>query len=426
MPVPSFLSLCRRFPSAFALLAIVACGGHASGVTGSGSSSGTSSGVSAGASTGASVGVSSGTITGSGSSSPDAGVDAGVAVPPSCAPGGPGMTNCGPGGSGTESCCTSLGVTGGTYYRTYDLDVSTGVETLSADGGPTGEADPATVSSFRLDKYLVTVGRFRQFVNAWNGGNGYTPQAGSGKHSYLNGGQGLVNVGGDAGVTYETGWVVTDDSNIAPTNTNLTDDACQAIAVTWTPSAGSQESLPINCVNWYESYAFCIWDGGFLPSEAEWEYAAAGGSQQREYPWGTTDPGTGNQYAIYGCNYPSSDSGAGTTVPGSDSGSCTGVANIAPVGTATLGAGLWGQLDLAGEVYEWNLDWDGTYVDPCTDCANLMAAPAPTPPASYRVVRGGSFFFFVDPASYLLPPSRGGVPPAGRGGLIGFRCARRP
>src|SRR5580658_1893639 len=43
----------------------------------------------------------------------DSGVDA--ALPPSCAPGGPGMTNCGPGGSGTESCCTSLGVTGGTY-----------------------------------------------------------------------------------------------------------------------------------------------------------------------------------------------------------------------------------------------------------------------------------------------------------------------
>jgi formylglycine-generating enzyme required for sulfatase activity len=37
-----------------------------------------------------------------------------------------------------------------------------------------------------------------------------------------------------------------------------------------TSSAGSKENLPINCVNWWESYAFCIWDGGFLPSEAEW------------------------------------------------------------------------------------------------------------------------------------------------------------
>ena len=48
----------------------------------------------------------------------------------------------------------------------------------------------------------------------------------------------------------------------------------------------------MNCVNWFEAYAFCIWDGGFLPSDTEWEYAAAGGSLQREYPWGSTAPGT--------------------------------------------------------------------------------------------------------------------------------------
>jgi formylglycine-generating enzyme len=54
----------------------------------------------------------------------------------------------------TESCCTSLEVVGGTFYRIYSNDGS----------GPQGEADPASVSTFLLDKYLVTVGRFRQFV----------------------------------------------------------------------------------------------------------------------------------------------------------------------------------------------------------------------------------------------------------------------
>jgi|HubBroStandDraft_1064217.scaffolds.fasta_scaffold03747_8 sulfatase modifying factor 1 len=221
-----------------------------------------------------------------------------------------------------------------TYSRTYDDLTDEGFASPPADGGPTGEADPATVSSFRLDKYLVTVGRFRQFVNAVlppDGGAGWLPPAGSGKHVHLNGGQGLVNVGVpvDAGVAYEPGWVATDDGNVAPTDANLT-TACLVPdkgGATWTPSVG-QESLPINCVNWYEAYAFCIWDGGFLPSEAEWEYAAAGGSQQREYPWGSAAPGTANQYAIYGNYYPS-----GTE-------SSAGVANIAPVGTATLGAGL--------------------------------------------------------------------------------------
>jgi len=303
------------------------------------------------------------------------------------------MTNCGPDGMGTESCCTSLEVTGGTYYRTY-VPVN--------PNGSVDDADPATVSAFRMDKYLVTVGRFRQFVNAWNNGDGYTSPAGSGKHAYLNNGNGLNATGGG----YEPGWVVSDDSNIAPTNANL---ACEPPYDTWTNAVGSQENLPINCANWYEAYAFCIWDGGFLPSEAEWEYAAAGGSEQRGFPWGSAGPGaacpgTGCQYAIYGCDYPNG------------SGSCTGVGNIGPVGYAALGAGLWGQIDLAGNVWEWNLDWYATYVDPCTDCANFTASPG-------RVFRGGNFV--IDDAD-LIPPHRGSTAPAIRGNDLGFRCTRAP
>jgi sulfatase modifying factor 1 len=324
----------------------------------------------------------------------------------SCAAGGPGMTNCGPGGSGTESCCTSLEVPGGTYYRTYNLEGST-------SGPPDGgwyETDPATISGFRLDKYDVTVGRFRQFVAAWNNGAGYTPAMGSGKHTHLNGGKGLVNVGTAGG--YEPGWVTTDSSNISPTTANLL-TYCNDIgtlvgtAGTWTNTASTQENLPINCVNWFESYAFCIWDGGFLPSEAEWEYAAAGGSEQLVFPWGSAAPDTSNQYAIYDCNYP----------PGSDG--CSGVTNIAPVGTASAGAGAWGQLDLAGNVFQWNLDWYQDYVA-CTDCSNLSPILSPL---SSRVIHGG--FFYGSPMN-LLPPLRVYVPPAYGEYYLGFRCARTP
>jgi sulfatase modifying factor 1 len=93
---------------------------------------------------------------------------------PSCQPGGPGMTDCGP--SRAECCCTSLEVTGGTFHMTY----------MNLGNGPMAEADPATVSGFRLDKYEVTVGRFRRFMAAWDGG--WLPAADSGQHVHLTGG----------------------------------------------------------------------------------------------------------------------------------------------------------------------------------------------------------------------------------------------
>jgi|HubBroStandDraft_2_1064218.scaffolds.fasta_scaffold104742_1 hypothetical protein len=169
-----------------------------------------------------------------------------------CAPGGLGMTNCGPGGSGSESCCTSLEVTNPEatpYYRTYEY------------GDMATYADLATVSGFRLDKYLVTVGRFRQFVAAWKAG--YLPGTGSGVHTHLNGGKGLEN-SAIAGQSYEAGWDATWNSTIDtdPTDANLT-SPCSPYE-SWTPSdTGGRENLPIDCETWSEAYAFCIWDGGF-------------------------------------------------------------------------------------------------------------------------------------------------------------------
>jgi formylglycine-generating enzyme required for sulfatase activity len=304
------------------------------------------------------------------------------------------MTDCGASG---ESCCTSLAVTSGTFYRTYE----------NTGDGATNEADPATISTFQLDKYDVTVGRFRQFVMAWDDGAGWQPPVGSGKHTHLNGGRGLVNEAAPPG--YETGWMPSDDGSIAPTDANLacetTGAGAEYFLTTWTSTAGGQEGLPINCVNWYEAYAFCIWDGAFLPSEAEWEYAATGGSAQFEYPWGSTAPGTASLYAIYGCFYPNG------------SGKCSGIASIAPVGMATKGAGPWGQLDLAGNMWQWNLDWySSNYISPCTDAAYLTAT-------STRVNRGGDF---TSVSSNLFPSERDSASPSARSTSFGFRCARTP
>jgi formylglycine-generating enzyme required for sulfatase activity len=92
--------------------------------------------------------------------------------------------------------------------------------------------------------------------------------------------------------------------------------------------------------------------------------------------------------------------------------------NIAPVGTAALGAGRWGQLDLGGNVSEWNLDYffPYSYENPCTDCAELNWQDA-------RVKAGGGY----DWAAFMMVPSfRSNDTPDARSDSSGFRCARTP
>jgi formylglycine-generating enzyme required for sulfatase activity len=321
--------------------------------------------------------------------------------PPSCAgDGGPGVTTCGPVG---DNCCNSFLVEGGTYSRTF---------VTGPDGGATAPSSPATVSNFRLDEYEVTVGRFRQFVAATHAG--WTPPKGSGIQTQVNGGNGLEQIG-QGTTTYETGWDPVWAASMSQPDgggAGFWDTELELCAPsTWTSTPGSQESLPLNCVNWFEAYAFCIWDGGFLPSSAEWEYAALGGSLEREYPWGATDPGVENQYAIYGCEYPD-----GGGIPDA-TGTCDSASNIAPVGSAPLGLGRWAQLDLAGNVHEQLFDYYSLdYVSPCSDCAELV-------PATTRVSSGGSFVVGV---GALSGEYRAYYPPAQRDFKGGVRCARAP
>jgi len=105
-----------------------------------------------------------------------------------------------------------------------------------------------------------------------------------------------------------------------------------------------------------------------LPTEAEWNYAAAGGSEQRFYPWSDPFP-PGSEtidgtYAAYGC-----------LTDGSPQNDCA-FTDILPVGSRSpKGDGRWGQADLGGNMDEWNLDYGNfTYPMPRNDCANLISA----------------------------------------------------
>src|SRR5213076_223676 len=99
-------------------------------------------------------------------------------------------------------------------------------------------------------------------------------------------------------------------------------------------------ALPITCATWFELYALCIWDGGFLPTEAEWNYAAAGGNEQRAYPWSSPSSSLtiDETYASYSV-------ALGTECYGDGIAGCA-VTDLVLVGGKSGGDGKWTHADM--------------------------------------------------------------------------------
>jgi formylglycine-generating enzyme len=264
-----------------------------------------------------------------------------------------------------ESCCRALFVPGGTFKRNYD-----GVAPFDDPGFP------AQVSPFALDKFEVTVGRMRGFVSAYSQ---LDLKDGDGKSDHI---------------ADDKGWSTKYE---LPADTDALVAQLKCPAATWADSVGDNDQLPINCVNFSVAYAFCVWDGGRLPTEAEWNFAATGGDEQRAYPWKplASDPQITDLYAYFFAD----DHLLPTTV-----------------GSRPKGNGRWGQADLAGNVSEWALDYyyDSLPPELCADCVFATAASA-------RSIRGGSYFMadFQQVVSNRLAGD-----PVLTSADLGFRCAR--
>jgi formylglycine-generating enzyme required for sulfatase activity len=225
-------------------------------------------------------------------------------------------------------------------------------------------AHSVCVGGFYIDRHEVTNAQFKQFVDA-------------------------------------TGYVTEAEKDIA-----------SASGRTWRypygPESGVEETpdLPVACVSWNDALSYARWAGKRLPTEAEWEKAARG-TDGRVYPWGNAVP-----------------VGASANIADKSAGLKWGTTSVddnqkmaAPVGSFPAGRSVYGIDDMAGNVWEWCLDW--------WDDAYYGSSPAnnPTGPEAgeFKIIRGGSWYYTVDGARTA---QRMYFRPTATSPAIGFRCVK--
>lgn len=158
------------------------------------------------------------------------------------------------------------------------------------------------------------------------------------------------------------------------------------------------ESHPVTCVSWRDALAYCLWlsrETGkpiALPSEAQWERAARGDKDQREYPWG-------DYFEAAWCNS-----------------EALGLDATTPVGIFPEGASRYGCLDMVGNVWEWTSSLMSDYPYPGQGSARRAREDLMAP--GDRVLRGGAFGYGP---TLMRCTSRSDGDPDGLGPAVGFR-----
>ncbi len=182
----------------------------------------------------------------------------------------------------------------------------------------------------------------------------------------------------------------------------------------WRHPEGPSSSLgedrmdhPVVHISWRDAMAYCEWAGKRLPTEAEFEYAARGGLEQKRYCWGNMFMPHGKHMCnIWQGTFPTHNTAE------------DGYVGTAPVRSfPTNGYGLY---HMAGNVWEWVFDrWSPDY-----HIKGTRVNPIGPPEGDRRVMRGGSYLCHDSYCNRYRVAARSGNTADSSAGNMGFRCVR--
>jgi sulfatase modifying factor 1 len=262
---------------------------------------------------------------------------------------------------------------------------------FAADGE--GPIRKVTVDPFYIDAYPVTNEQFQQFAKA----TGYCTEA------------------------ERFGWSFVFQGHIPPERYDeLVDQTvvgagwwCKVAGSDWRHPEGPDSSIdaraecPAVQVSWNDAVAYCNWSGKRLPTEAEWEFAARGGLEQKLYPWGDElTPGGRHLCNIWQGEFPSIDLAE------------DGYSAPAPVHAfEPNGYGLY---SVTGNTWEWCGDW----FHPAYHVVASRNNPVGPQAGSAKVMKGGSYLCHHSYCNRYRVAARTSNTPDSATTNIGFRCVR--